>query len=166
MSFRVIVFSREILLGEDVSRELHRERREALREVAVHDVGGEGAEDARPVDARVLVEALVLGDDERLLHLLRDFLELDERAALEAELGDEASVGGEELARLTRLEGVELGGIGARTFAADEAPRGPGETDAEGEREKAGEQRPARELGSRAPEARAEGEGSHIRVKC
>ena len=115
------------LLGEDVARELHGERREALREVAMHDVGGEGAEDAGPVDPRVVVEALVLGDDERLLHLLRDVADLDQRAALEPELGDEASVGGEELARLPRLEGVELRGIGAGAFAADEAPRGPGQ---------------------------------------
>ena len=119
------------LLGEDVARELHRERREALREVPVHDIGCEGAEHARPVDARVLVEALVLGDDERLLHRLRNVGELDERAALEPELGDEASVRCVELARLARLECVELRRIGTRAFAADEAPRGPGDADGE-----------------------------------
>ena len=76
------------------------------------DVSGQGAEDARPVDAGVLVEALVLGDDERLLHLLRDVVELDQRAPFESELGDEASVSGEELARLTRLEDVDCVGSG------------------------------------------------------
>ena len=32
-----------------------------------------GAEDARPVDAVVLVEALVLGDDERVAHRLSGY---------------------------------------------------------------------------------------------
>ena len=66
---------------------------------------------------------------------------LIERATLEPELGDEASVGRVELARLPRLEGVELRRIGARAFAAHEAPRGPGESDGESEGEEAGEEK-------------------------
>ena len=159
------LFARD-LLGEDVARELHRERREALRKIPVHDVGSEGAEHARPVDAGVLVEALVLGDDERFLHRLRNVSELDQGAALEPELGDEAPVGRIELARLARLKRVELSRIGACTLAAHEAPRGPGDSDGECEGEEAGDEKCAREPWTLTPVAPAERKVSHRRMKC
>ena len=54
-------------LGEDVARELHRDRREALaRSCRCLRSMSDRAGHALPVDAGVLVEALVLGDDERV----------------------------------------------------------------------------------------------------
>src|SRR4029079_11865377 len=47
-------------LGEDLSRELHRDRRESLGEAAVLDVGDDRAGDALPVETRVLIDTLVL----------------------------------------------------------------------------------------------------------
>src|SRR5262249_11542188 len=95
-----------------------------------------GAEHAHEVDAAMLVEALVLGDDERVLHGARDLLERHERAALEPDLGDEAAVGGVELARLRGRELIELARIGARAAAAHEHPRGDGEPRAEAHAER------------------------------
>ena len=76
------------------------------------------ARHALPVDAGVLVEALVFGDDERVADERRDVGDLDERAPLEPELGDEAAVGGVELRRLVRLVVVE------RARPADSGRRG------------------------------------------
>ena len=86
------------------------------------DVAPGGAGDAHPVDAGVVVEALVLGDDERVAHVLRDLVELDERAALEPDLGDEAAVGGVELRRLLRRVLVEHLDRRTRAAATDERP--------------------------------------------
>jgi hypothetical protein len=84
-------------LGKDVSRELHRDGGEALLPRTRAEVAERGAGYANPVDAGVLVEALVLGEDERVLHHFRDLRDLHERTALEPDLGDKASVGGVDL---------------------------------------------------------------------
>ena len=52
--------------------ELLGDRRAALHRAAVRDVGPDGAAHAAHVDAAVLVEALVLGRDDRVLHPGRD----------------------------------------------------------------------------------------------
>src|SRR5439155_23629136 len=52
-------------VGEDVPRELHRDRREALAPTSRAEVADDRARDTLPVDAGVLVEAFVLGNDER-----------------------------------------------------------------------------------------------------
>ena len=54
--------------------ELLRDRRAALHDAAMRDVGPERPRHAAHVDAAVLVEALVLGGDDRVLHPRRDVL--------------------------------------------------------------------------------------------
>src|SRR6185437_12228289 len=86
--------------------------------------------------------------DERFLDRFRNLGQRDERAAFESELGDEASVVGEELGCLVRRERVELTGVGARAAAADEGPRRVGKAAEEGHREGRGEQQRPRETRS------------------
>jgi len=93
-------FARD-LLGEDIARELHRYGRKPLR-IAVDRRAQDHADGAMPVDAGVLVEALVLGVDERILNDLRDLVDLHQRAALETKLGYESPVDSVELRRLVR----------------------------------------------------------------
>ena len=57
---------------ERVLDELQRDRRGALGRAAGNDVRQDGSADAHEVDAAVLVEALVLDRDHRLLHVGRD----------------------------------------------------------------------------------------------
>ena len=68
-------------LGVDVLHELLRDRRAALRPPR-QQVDGGRAREADRVDRPVLVEALVLDRDDRLLHDLRDLVGLDELAVL------------------------------------------------------------------------------------
>ena len=89
-------------LGKNVPRELHGYRRESLVPSAGENVTGERAKDAAPIHAGVRVEPLVFGYDERLLDVRGDLVELDERSALEAELGNEAPVHRVQLGRLAR----------------------------------------------------------------
>ena len=63
---------------------LLRDRRAALDDALAADVLPERAHDAAQVDTVVLVEALVLDGDDRLLHDRRDRLRRDEHAALVA----------------------------------------------------------------------------------
>ena len=72
-----------------------------------------------------------------LLHERRDLVDLDERAALEPELGDEAAVGRVELRRLARLVLVEHLDRRTRAGAADERPARVAEADGEGDEKKA-----------------------------
>jgi len=90
-------------LGEDVARQLHRDRREPLRVVQRQDVGLERAEDAPVVDAVVRVETLVLDGDEGLAHVHGDLVERQNGAELDAELADQPAVGGIDLGRLQLL---------------------------------------------------------------
>ena len=87
------------LFGEDVARELHRYRGKSLR-VAVDRRAQDDGGGAMPIDARVLVESLILGADERVLNDFRDLVDLHQRASLETKLGDESSVDRIELRRL------------------------------------------------------------------
>ena len=86
---------------EDVARQLHRDGGKALR-VPVDRRADNDASRAVPVDAGVLVEALVLGGDEGILHDLGNLVDLDEGAALKTQLGDEPSVDRVELGSLVR----------------------------------------------------------------
>src|SRR5205823_7750914 len=89
----------------------------------------DGARHTEPVDTAVFVEALVLNGEERIAQHGRNVRDLDERAPLESELGDEASVGGEELRGLPGLVVVELLDGGALAGAAHERPTGVREAD-------------------------------------
>ena len=61
----------DVVADQQVFRDLLRDGRAALRPAGLGDVGDEGADQAALVDALVLIEALVLGGDERLLHIFR-----------------------------------------------------------------------------------------------
>src|SRR5439155_7162719 len=125
------------LVGEDVARQLHRDRREALGPREGEDVGLERAEHAQVVDAVVRVEALVFDRDERLPQVQRQLGERHDRAALDAELGDEPAVGRVHLGGLLRARpGVDPGDAGAALGRAHPGPRAiaeaPGEQAGEG----------------------------------
>ncbi len=90
-------------LGEDVAGQLHRNRGEPLRVMQRQDVGLERAEDAPVVDAVVLVKPLVLDRDERLAHVHGDLVERQDGAQLDAELADQAAIGGIDLGGLQLL---------------------------------------------------------------
>ena len=75
---------RALLAGEGVLDELLRDRRAALHDLLVRDVGPERAQDAVQVDAVVLEEALVLDGDDRLLHHVGDLARGDDLAVLGA----------------------------------------------------------------------------------
>ena len=120
------------LLGEDVAGQLHRDGREPLRETERKHVGLDGAEDAPEVDPVVVVEALVLGGDERLAHGQRYFAERDHRAPLGPELADQPSVGRVDLGRLhldvaAGARGIEARDAGAMLARAHPRPRAVGE---------------------------------------
>ena len=76
-----LALERALPLGVDVLHELLRDRRAALRSPR-QQVDGGRAREADRVDRPVLVEALVLDRDDRLLHDLRDLVGLDELAVL------------------------------------------------------------------------------------
>ena len=75
---------RHVVPAVGVLHVLLRDRRAALDDALAPDVLPESTEDAAEVDAVVLVEALVLDRDDRLLHDRRDRLGADEDAALVA----------------------------------------------------------------------------------
>ena len=75
---------RALRAGQLVLHELLRDRRASLHGGLLPDVGPEGARHAADVDPAVLVEAAVLGRDDRLLDPRRDLAALHEYAALAA----------------------------------------------------------------------------------
>ena len=72
--FLQLASDRAFLRQEKIFGELLRDRRAALGNAAVQDVGDEGAADAEGIDAVMLVEAPVLDGDEGLRHVGRQFL--------------------------------------------------------------------------------------------
>ncbi len=71
--------------------------------------------DADIIDAGMLVEPVVLGGEDRLLHHRRDVLDADRHAAFLAELADQDAVGGVDAQRDLGLvvgDGVEGGQVG------------------------------------------------------
>ena len=88
-----------------------------------------GAQHADVVDAPVLVEALVLGGEHRVLHDLGDLRDPDDRAALLAELADQHAVGGVDAQRDLgpvvgqRVDRREVGVGDSSTKATASAPR-------------------------------------------
>ena len=84
------------------------------------------------------IEALVFGDDKRLLDGKRDLIQLDEGAPLESELGDESPVGGVQFGGLARRVIVES--VDGRALPPS-THEGPGAvTETQSERRAEGEQ--------------------------
>ena len=115
------------LLGEDVPRQLHGDRREPLRKAHRHEVVLDGAEDAPIVDPVMLVEALVFGGDEGLADGERDLAQRQHGAPLGTELADQPAVRGEHLGRLhldvaAPAAGVETRDAGAMLARAHAGP--------------------------------------------
>src|SRR5437763_21866 len=77
-----------------------------------------------PIDAGVLVKALILGGDEGILNDLRNLVYLDEGPALETELRDEAPIDCVQLRRLVRRVLSENFDRRTLVAAADQCPAG------------------------------------------
>ncbi len=95
--------------------ELLRDRRAALDGLAGRDVLPQRAPDAADVDPVVLVEALVLDRDDRVLHVRRDLARRDDDPALVGERREvrAVDVGQQRVLRLLELLAVlELGEVG------------------------------------------------------
>ena len=111
---------RALVMEVRVLDELLRDRRAALDDLLVAQVLPDGADDAVDVDAAVLVEALVLDRDDRVLHLRRDVLRRHEDPALRPAKDRE-----HPLARVGRVDVavdlllLEAGGIEGRDLARD-----------------------------------------------
>ena len=124
------------------------------------DVGLDGAEHPEPVDAVVAVEPLVLGGQERGLHIGRHLAQRNDRSPLEPEIGDQPAVGGVDLGGLVGIVATQLldGGTGVPGTGA--APRRRQNGQPEGHRGEESDQnvatrarrQPAR-LQARQPEA-------------
>ena len=80
------------------------DRRAALGGAAAREVVEEGAPDAAQVDAVVLVEALVLDGDDRVLHRQRDVVGRDDDPALVGERREVLAADVDEDGVLRRLE--------------------------------------------------------------
>ena len=86
------------------------------------EVGDRGAHDAQRVDARMRVEVLVLGREERLDHALRNRLDRHEHPLLVGELGQQSAVAG--------VHDGSRSAAGSRRAA--DSPAGPCRSDASG----------------------------------
>ena len=87
---RFIELARKRFLGgkEEIPGHLHGDRACALFASPLGEVGVGRAGDAEVVDSRVLIKPFVLRSKDRVLELLRNLLDRNERAALLAELAD------------------------------------------------------------------------------
>src|SRR5690242_14238744 len=112
-----------VTLGEEaVVHHLHGDRAEALADAERSDVANQGAHEAAPIQAVVVVEAPVFGGDERLLHVQRDLAQLDVHAAYDREAADEPAVFVDDATTLGRMEGTDLGRRGTTGEATGEEP--------------------------------------------
>ena len=125
-------------LARDVERahELHRDRRPALDGLARREVLHGRAHDALVVDALVLVVALVLDRDRRVLDHLRDFLGGHRQMQVVGlDPAERLAVGGVDARVVARRLGLERGqrrcGGGDRDDVADRAKTGQHGDDAE-----------------------------------
>ena len=72
---------RALLRQEQILGELLGDGRSALRGAATQDVGDHGAQDSQRVDAVMGIEAAILDGDERLGHVIRQFVQRYRRTA-------------------------------------------------------------------------------------
>ena len=100
---------------EEIARHLHGDGGGAFLDAPGQQVRTCRAQHAEGIDAAVRVKALVLGGDDRLLHVFRNFVDSNEGAALFAEFADQGAVRGVDAQRqfgfvvCERLEGGQLG---------------------------------------------------------
>ena len=95
-----------LVAQQEVLGDLLGDRRGADRAPVGHEpgeVGDRGAHDAQRVDARMRVEILVLGREERLNHALRNRLDRHEHPLLVGELGQQSAVAGVQTGHRRRL---------------------------------------------------------------
>ena len=104
----------EVLAHQEVLHDLLGDGRAALRASGLREIADEGADQAALVDAPVPVEALVLGREERLLHVLGNVGEGNPFAPLVLleHLREAFALAVEHHARARQLEALELGVIG------------------------------------------------------
>ena len=100
-----VELARKRLLGrqEKIPRDLHRDGAGALPSAARCEVGYGGAHDALVVDACMLVEALILGREDRPFEDLGHLGDLHHGTPLLAELADQHALGGIHAQRDLRL---------------------------------------------------------------
>jgi len=106
------------------SSRLAGQRATRARHAAAQHGALERTDDPHPVDAVVLVEALVLGGQERLHQGRRDLGEGHHGAPLEPEVGDEPAVGGVDLGGLGGIVVVESGERRTGVAGTGAGPRG------------------------------------------
>jgi hypothetical protein len=93
------------LVGQEVARDLLRDRRRALDDAAGLPVDPRGAHHRGEIEAAVLEEAHVLGGEDRLHQARRQIVDGDELAVadvgavLERQLGEQRAVGGDDARR-------------------------------------------------------------------
>ena len=151
------------VLGKEVARELHGDGGRT-GDPSPENGSLRRTEDADPVDAMMLVEALVLGGQEGLNDGGRDLVEGHYRASLEAQVGDEAAIGRIHLGRLRRIVLTQRIERGAGVVTADREPGGQHDGDAEGH-ETENPDNDGTDNARRAPAGRAGGSGLRHIVK-
>ncbi len=95
--FLHLALQRPVGLQEQVLRQLLGQRRAALREAAMHQVGRHGAGQADRVDAEMRIEAAVLDRHHRLRDIGRHLVQPDRLAAGHAAIGEQPAVGRDDL---------------------------------------------------------------------
>jgi hypothetical protein len=97
---------------ENIARQLHGDRAGALIDLARHDVAEGGARDPHPVDAVVLVEALVFNRDECTGDVIGQCAQLHRLTLHRRQVGKLAAVTVQENGCAARLIGNQSRGIG------------------------------------------------------
>ena len=95
--FLHLALERPVGLQEQVLRQLLRQRRAALREAAMHQVGGHRPREPDRVDAEMRIEAAVLDRHHRLRDVGRHLVQPDRLAAGHAAIGEQPAVGRDDL---------------------------------------------------------------------
>ncbi len=98
---RVGLLARE----EEVAGDLHRDRARALCAFTAREIGDSRAQHALDIDAAVLVVAVILDRDDRLLDVVGDLVERHEASAFFAEFADQDVVGRKDPQRDLRMVG-------------------------------------------------------------
>jgi hypothetical protein len=140
--------------GKEIARELLRDRAGA-RQLALHHVVDQGDHDARHTEAEVLVEAAILGRDDRLPERRGDLVVAHHDAPFGRKLADDAAVAGEE-AR-DRVGAVVVERADLREVVAEREQHSAQRAEQRGEQEERGDSRTLRQRRHDAAAARGRG---------